>query len=193
MTDKIKIGVDIDEVVLEFFERYLILFNKKFNTNFKLNDITNYHFWEITGVPKQDCLDLAHEMHVSENQNNVSLVEGVEDAIFKLKKDYNVYFITSRPEKYRDVMTKTLRTIFTNLKFKIFFSSGVWGVAKTKGELCNELGITVMVEDNADYALTCAKAGVKTFLLDKPWNQEYEPNKNLIKVKNWPEILERLE
>ena len=31
-----------------------------------------------------------------------------------------------------------------------------------------------MVEDNADYALDCAKNGVRTFLLAKPWNQKYE-------------------
>ncbi|MEI6672644.1 MAG: hypothetical protein WCL02_04905 [bacterium] len=31
-----------------------------------------------------------------------------------------------------------------------------------------------MVEDNLDYAIDLANAGVKTYLLDKPWNQKYE-------------------
>ena len=49
-----------------------------------------------------------------------------------------------------------------------------------------------MVEDNADYALDCAKNGVRTFLLAKPWNQEYEAHKNITKVKNWEEIVTHL-
>ena len=30
-----------------------------------------------------------------------------------------------------------------------------------------------MVEDNLDYAIDLANAGIKTYLLNKPWNQKY--------------------
>ena len=33
-----------------------------------------------------------------------------------------------------------------------------------------------MVEDNLDYAIDLANAGIKTYLLDKPWNQKYVKN-----------------
>lgn len=46
-----------------------------------------------------------------------------------------------------------------------------------------------MVEDNMDYAFELAQNGIKTFLLEKPWNKgRKEEHKNLIRVKNWNEI-----
>ena len=41
-----------------------------------------------------------------------------------------------------------------------------------------------MVEDNLEYAIDLAIAGIQTYLLDKPWNQKYEKGTypNIIKV-----------
>ena len=50
-----------------------------------------------------------------------------------------------------------------------------------------------MIEDNADYALDCAKKGIKTFLLDKPWNHDYVKHKNIRKVSDWNELIKLLE
>ncbi len=54
------------------------------------------------------------------------------------------------------------------------------------------MGIKIMIEDNPEYALDCAKNGIKTFLLDKPWNKNYSQHENLIKVKSWEEIVKSL-
>jgi len=58
---------------------------------------------------------------------------------------------------------------------------------KSKADICKEHNICYMIEDNMDYALELATNGIKTFLLEKPWNKGKE-HKNLIKVKNWYEI-----
>ena len=47
-----------------------------------------------------------------------------------------------------------------------------------------------MVEDFLYYAQDVAASGIKTFLLDKPRNQEYDAErmKNIVKVEDWSEI-----
>lgn len=47
-----------------------------------------------------------------------------------------------------------------------------------------------MIEDNLEYAMELANAGIKVYLLDRPWNQDYDPqiHKNIIKVKGWKDI-----
>ncbi len=49
-----------------------------------------------------------------------------------------------------------------------------------------------MIEDTKEHSELCAKDGIKTFLLDKPWNQHCVEHENIIRVKDWNEILERL-
>ena len=41
-----------------------------------------------------------------------------------------------------------------------------------------------MIEDNLEYAIDLATAGIQTYLLDKPWNKKYEKElyPNIIKV-----------
>jgi len=47
-----------------------------------------------------------------------------------------------------------------------------------------------MIEDNLDYAIEMANAGIKMYLLDKPWNQRFDPevNKGITKVSSWSEL-----
>jgi len=192
-TEKPKIGVDIDEVVVEFFRRYLELFNERFEKNLSFNNITQYHIWDLTDVSKKDSLKLAEEFYNSKHFDNLNLVEGVKEALSKLNGNYEIHFITSRPESLKEKTKNFLNAFFKDFHFDLHFSGEVWGESRTKGEVCKNLGIKFMVEDNAEYAYDCAKKGIKTFLLDKPWNKDYVSHRNLIKIKNWSEILENLE
>ena len=75
----------------------------------------------------------------------------------------------------------------------MFFSSNPYcnTKGKTKGELCKDLNVDLMIEDDPKYAEDCALKGINVLLLDKPWNQNCIEHENIIRVKNWKEILER--
>ncbi len=47
-----------------------------------------------------------------------------------------------------------------------------------------------MIEDNIDYAIEMANAGIKMYLIDRPWNQKFDPeiHKGIIKFYNWDEL-----
>ena len=41
-----------------------------------------------------------------------------------------------------------------------------------------------------DYALELAENGIKTYILEKPWNRDREEeHENLIRIKEWEEFL----
>ena len=63
---------------------------------------------------------------------------------------------------------------------------------KNKAETCLVLGARYLVEDNEDYALSCAQVGVKTFLLNAPWNQRAKEHELIERVDSWPEITSKL-
>jgi len=189
-----KIGIDIDEVVAGFIEKFLNYSNKKNKTSFTLQDVTNYNLRK-TRVHKhksreEDLLEIS-EFQNSEDFNLIELIEGAKNGLEKLSRDYEIYFITSRPEEIKEKTKDFFYNNFPENGYKFIFSGDVYG-GKTKSQICNELEISLMVEDNPFYALDCAKKGIKTFLLDKPWNKNYEKHENIIKVNNWKEILEKL-
>lgn len=62
--------------------------------------------------------------------------------------------------------------------------------SRDKSEICIELWITEIIEDNFDYALDLANKWIKAHLIEKPWNNWQNINhENIIRVKNWWEII----
>ena len=190
--NKQKIGIDIDEVVVEFMEKYLEFHNRKNNTSLIIEDLSNYHLWEC-GVhnSKEESINSVMEFQNSPFFDDITLIEGAKSGIEFLSKKYSIFFITSRPLELKE---KTERFFYNNFpmnNYNFIFSGEIYG-GKTKSEICSEEGIKLMIEDNAEYAFSCAKLGIRTFLFDKPWNNNYERHDNLIKVKNWKQLLERI-
>lgn len=193
----LKIGIDIDEVITKTIDGFLQFYNTKFDKKVLFSDISCYEFWDILGVKREDLLNLFFDFYDHNLFENLSLIEGVIDAINNLSKKNEVFFITARPFKIKDKTQKFLSENFPNISFTLICSSDFFNKEnntgfKSKAEICQKLNIEVMVEDNKDYALDCAKKGIKSFLINKPWNQDCEDHENLIKVNHWNEIIEEL-
>jgi uncharacterized HAD superfamily protein len=190
--EKEKIGIDIDEVIVEFMSGYLVFHNKKYKTNYNLNDITNYHLW-IAGLhkTKEESVEDVNEFSNSIHFNSLLLGKNVKSNLELVLKKYDSYFISSRSKLLKEKTKDFFYSNFSNNKYKFIFSGEIYG-GKSKAEICKEEGIHKMIEDNADYAFDCAKKGIITFLIDKPWNKNHRKHKNIIKVKDWKDLMSKL-
>lgn len=187
-----KIGIDIDEVVVEFLKGYLKVYNNKYNKNKKFEDIFSYDLWIPLEIPRDDAFKITDELYNSEDFDNLSLVEGAYNGIIKLSKENDLFFVTSRAE-FMEGKTRDFFERFPNLKYKLIFTRDVWGSQeKTKANICKKLGIETIIEDNINYAFDCANLGIITYLLNKPWNQNGSLPKNIIRVENWNQILNKI-
>ena len=61
-------------------------------------------------------------------------------------------------------------------------------MAKSKYDICKELGISLILEDNKKTSLECATNGMDVILFDQPWNQGLT-HKNITRVKDWKEAM----
>jgi uncharacterized HAD superfamily protein len=191
-----KIGIDIDEVISEFVKPYLEFHNNKFGTNINYEDISRPLFWEDLGYnidEMQILFDDFQENHLL--PENFPLLSGSKEGINLLNKKNKLFIITSRPKKIFEQTKKFFDKHFPENDFKIFFSGEVHisNNSKSKADICKKLNIDFLIEDGPKIALDCAKKGIKVFLMDKPWNKDYEHHNNIIKVKNWEEIVKNLE
>ncbi len=91
--------------------------------------------------------------------------------------------------KLKKYTEKWLEKHFANLVDEIVYTDHFTDKHRNKWEVCRELWISHMIEDNMDYAIDLAENGIKTFLLEKPWNSHREEDhENLIKIKHWDDF-----
>jgi uncharacterized HAD superfamily protein len=55
------------------------------------------------------------------------------------------------------------------------------------------LDIKIFIEDSLKNAFEISSHNIPVILLDKPWNQEENLPENIHRVKDWDEILQKIE
>jgi hypothetical protein len=187
-----KIGIDIDEIVVEFLEGYVKLYNQKYNSHIRVEEFHTYDFWEVLPLTKDQAVILAEEFFNSALFDNLSFIKNSKESLLKLLKNNMLFFITSRPSNWQSKTKAFFEKHLENHKYEIIFSSDFHkSNGKTKAEICKELEVKMMIEDNKNYAYDCAEKGISVLLLDKPWNKEMK-HKNITRVFSWEEILNEI-
>ena len=187
---KMKIGIDLDECISEFTNGFLKIYNDKFKKNFLFGGVHSYNLWEVVGGTREEALAIADEFYNSSEFDNIGLVDGAKEAIKKLSKKHQLFIITSRPAYIRDKTNNFIKNHFPNDFSEIIYTGDFFsGQGKTKAEVCKALGIGTLIEDNFNYALSCAEQGIDVLLLNKPWNKNAAEHSNIKRVGSWNEIL----
>ena len=186
------IGIDLDEVVVDFINPFIDYFNKRFGTTFEVEDMHSYNLWECgMGGNREEAIRFVREFYESDNFEKIPFWSGARETINYLRRNHKIYIITSRPEEFREKTDRFLAENFSGNGFSVLYSGDFHRQGRTKAEICRDYGIDVHLDDNLKYALECAREVRKVFLFDKPWNQQ-PVNGNIVRVKTWEEVLSEL-
>ncbi len=189
-----KIAIDIDDVLMEFSKGFLIHGNKKFGKNIDFEGLFEYSLMQVLGISRKEELILLDEFYETKEFYETSPFEGAQNALNFLSKNNEIYIITARSLKIKSKTDDFFSKHFPNLNYKIFHSGDFSKEqGKTKAELCKELQIDILVEDNKSFCESCAKTGVNVFLVDKPWNQNHKKHEKISRCKDWQEIFEKIQ
>jgi uncharacterized HAD superfamily protein len=193
--EKIKIWVDLDEVLADSLNT-ILEFNK-YQINWKWvkrEDITNYHIYKMLdfNISKEWAFKWYDiPLRADAWKNKIKPIKWALTKLTQLKSEsYELVVITARGEEglwnySRDWIEKFYSWIFSDIVFANHFSEK----HKEKHEICKELWITIMIEDDMEYALKLAENWIKTYLLEKPWNSNRnEENSNIIRIKHWEDF-----
>ena len=189
---KIRIAIDLDDTLVPTVDLVVkeILSDKSFPAFRGYQSIKDFTYDEE--------LALYRYIRKTINKQDISKfmpMPGSVLAIKKLAKDFDLYMVTART-KYIKKHTR----IWLNYHFPKMFKKIIFGqyrkegeFKKTKGEICKELGISMIIDDRIDYALDCYKHGVKAIVFDYkdgyPWSKGKLP-KDVKKAKDWKEVLD---
>jgi len=175
---KLKLAVDIDDVVAEFVPYFIERFNAKMRTNYNINDIKSYDLGYWINVPQEEIFKMTQQMQVNREYEKLKPVEGVLEHLAKLNSDgHTIDFITARTNA-----TSTLRWL---KEHQIGFNELFMGADKIT--LLKILRPDVYIEDNSQYLLKQTGAGLK-IVYSKPWNTNIKRTSNLIVATSWKQI-----
>ncbi len=187
---EMNIGTDIDDVLVDFMKFYIDFYNSKNNTSLSLNDIDGRNLQLIMGKTREEIEDSFREFYLTKEFSELTLFEGVKDSLNQLSKNHNIFFITSRPPKISKKTEDFLKSTFS-FDFEVFHTD-FDDAHSHKADICLNKNIDIMIEDSLKNAEEISKNGITCFLLNKPWNKSERKSSNIICVKNWKEIMEKI-
>ena len=189
-----RIGVDLDDVVIDLQNAIVSFHNERYGTAFTRNDHRTFNLWEVWGCSREEAVGRIYEFFQSDWFFNVPPMMHAETGLHALAaRGHELYAITDRTN---DVVEETKKWIaqhfpetFQEIHFANHFTKS--GPARKKSEICRELGITTLIDDSKDNAIDCAAAGIRVLLLDQPWNQGELPA-GVERVFSWDEIVKKI-
>lgn len=189
------IWVDIDDTICASFWAVAKTVSEMYGINFSYEDITDYHFKNIKILENIECDWLGIFRETFKNRHHEFIpITGSQESILTLRNEgYLIAAITARWEGFIDITHEWLSNHFFGLIDEIHFLGTEHSYHISKAEKCKELGVLCMVEDHIDHCLDLANHGVKTYLLERPWNrQRTETHPLITRVKDWGEITSHL-
>lgn len=194
---RMKIAVDIDDVVADSLEATRLWANRKAGVDLQPHhyhvdeDYWSYYnrIWASHGIPETINFEVFTQ-DLAAGLIDTPLVAGAAFAIKELNKQHDIVLITSRdPAQER----ATRQWLADNLgdDIPLYFAKNplVNAGAASKGELCVRLGVELLIDDNLSNCQSAVDHGIDAVVFGfYGWNEKSEPH--LVRCRDWPAVVE---
>lgn len=193
------IAIDIDDVLAENNEVMRQWANSKSGITLSSEqyaikaDYWGYYerVWAEHGVKGLSYSDFEKEM--ADDQSRIPLLPGASFAITELQRRYKIILITSRALVLEAATRRWLQQHFGDSTIRIYFAkSNTDNSRLSKGELCRQLGASLLIDDNIEHCQSALDNNVESILFgDYGW--QHTVPAAVVRCKDWPAVLEYLD
>lgn len=193
------IAIDIDDVVANVIDWVRIWANETTGAtltpeHYRTDDVYWEYYdaiWQRHGLADKINFTAVLE-GMAKDQSSIPVVEGARETIAELKKRYDLVFITSRPAYQQDETRRWLNErIDPEIPMYLAYNPIVGREARSKGEICAELGVKVLIDDNIANCQSAIEYGVDAVLFGSyGWNDNGADS--LRRCGSWSEVGEYL-
>lgn len=188
------IAVDIDDVLADNAGGFIAFSNKRWGTHLTVDDYDE-HWGKMWQLDKAEEIEQrAIEFHASGIIGMYKHVAEAKPVLLKLSHRYKLVIVTSRrsvvTEETHAWLDSYFKDIFADIYFAGFYDNQRLGFHHTKAELCKEIGVSYLIDDQLKHCLAAAAIGIETLLFGNyKWNQTDKPlHKGVTRVDDWNEI-----
>jgi 5'(3')-deoxyribonucleotidase len=190
------IAIDLDDVVVETAPNVIEYYAQTYGTRVPLEKFYSKDYENVWGAPDGvTAVKRVNEFLESPKYYNSAPIREAIETIRWLKQRYELHIVTGRPNLVEQATHRWLKKhfpdVFETVVFTNYFMSGSKVKIQTKGDICQELGATVLIDDNLEHILSVTKAGVDGLLFGSyPWNQAESLPENVKRVEDWKAVKE---
>lgn len=201
---RLRIGIDIDDVIAECAVPYLRRFADEFRV--ELPPEAGWHTLSDLDVPQEEIDRFRVRTYDSDFFGSLEPYADCPIVLEQLvEAGHELYFITARAEKRRVITETWLREqgLLEHAKSVHLRPQGDFDPAAPRGRydasssaryklrLAQELELERFCEDDTTISLALAEAGIGVFLFDQPWNREVS-HPRVERVGGWSDVAEKL-
>jgi len=183
-----RIGVDIDGVMLDLGSKFCEIFNELYETNYYKENVRRWEFFRDWEVPEETIYEIFDKAY--EQSSSIALID--EDAphiLRKLNEAHYLDFVTARNRKFESYLINRLN--YLEIRKGIHYRDLIH-VKPKPYDAKIALDYDILIDDNPNLVKAITTLPNKKLLLfDQPWNQHLGEKTNIIRVHNWKQI-ERL-
>lgn len=191
------IAIDIDDVLCDTTWSVLKFYNGEINwVKIKYEEFNSIWFNKIPKLKVKDtkkAIEIRDRFFFSSKEFwRIKPTIGSISKINQRKKlDYKIFFVTWRCEqlKYQTIewIDKHFKLVYEDI---IFANHGTNSSIK-KVDIFKNIWANYAIDDSLFNLEQNDKIWIKSFLLSKPWNKQFDPKiyKWITKVENWKEII----
>jgi uncharacterized HAD superfamily protein len=161
---KIKVGIDLDDVLTPTHEIMLEKAREELGIIKTIEDCTDYWLPKTLGLTDEHFQSFCDKLAEEGLLLNMPLFPEAKAVLDKYSDLIEPYFITSRQEKIMDYTHKWLAS--TGLTYN---PDNVYSSIK-KAELAVKLGLDLFIEDKGENAVELARKDIPVLLMRYPWN-----------------------
>jgi uncharacterized HAD superfamily protein len=187
------VAVDFDDVVFDCNTTLTQFHNARYGTQLTLDDITTWHLEEVWGTTVQEADRRIREYLETDFHHEAPLIAGAHDGLSELKNSgFKIMFVTSRSDRFLPQTKAWMDKNITGLYDELIFTNHFEAHARTKAEVCTEIGALCLIEDSIYHTENVAAAGIPVLLFHKLWNKSLHEDTNITRIHSWAEAVQKI-
>lgn len=183
---------DIDDVVFPFIPEMAKHYNERYHAKLTPEDFVSFNFYEVWGGTQHEANAII-ESFLAKPQLELQPIQGAVEAFARLKQDFDIVMVTARNGIFESETSAWLKTHFADLFSHVVFAGNPHDGRgyRTKGEICQELGAVLIIDDHPANVMSAVQQGVDGILFGKrKWTLEAEAHDRVIHCRDWSAIEE---
>lgn len=189
----LRIGVDVDDVLVESLPGYLAAFRRYFHRDVRIEDAA----WEIFDRhPDLPATQVASFFAQLEADDFLATRPPHGDAVLAMRAladaGHRLTIVTGRLEVHRDHTRRLLQDAGIAGLFEDLVHRDGETAVTYKPRIVRERRLDLLIEDELHVAVATAAVGVPVLLCDRPWNRGALP-RGVTRVGTWDQVLRLVE
>ncbi|MCI0408785.1 MAG: hypothetical protein L0191_09515 [Acidobacteria bacterium] len=187
-----RIGIDLDDVLVDSLPHYLTAFNRRFGMEVSLADAAWRMYRRYPHIPRGEIDNFFSGLIEAGFFASRPLLPGAMEALERLTEEgHGLFIITGRAPQDEAITRKWLNEAGLTGYFSALVHEGIEPVGRYKSEAALELRLDLFVEDELAAAIAVGEARIPVLLYDQPWNRGALPA-NVRRVCSWSEALRQI-